>query len=402
MRKLLMLSGALLLLAGCKSNFTLLKSIPQGKNATPLTDLTISSKEVNRDSELIFTLDTIFNSSFPCPQDLLLLNLKNYPTVSLVCNDDSSYITKWNLYAAKKIFSQEKFDRKQERKLFIEKNFGKASSAMEEYFRILERQIFSAGATSAIGTPSYPTAMEICRDGFLDELEMCLNQAMTLADTPKSQEAIKKELQIFAEYRQNLLNDVDKNIKRAYANSSQKSEFSSLYGDKADLKTTLELKADEKYLILTLIADEPADKSKKISQVRPRDYASMWAEDGFEIFLVPNQEKTNEGWQFIVNSRGSLWDARHERVGSCNVSWNAENAKVDFNELENAWQITLSIPWSDLGFDKLPEKPFLANVYRNRAVQGIARKSYAWSPIYTGAYYQVQKFGFFIWNKEKK
>ncbi len=397
-----MLSGALLLLAGCRSNSNIVKTLPQGKNAIPLTDLTIENRQFDKKSELIFTLDSVFKSVLPCPQDLLLLNLKNYPNVLLVCNNDSSYVAKWNLYAAQKIFSQENFDRKKERKLFIEKTFGKASSAMEQYFRILERQIFSAGATSAIGTPSYPTAMEICRDGFLDELEKCLNQAMIIADTLQAQKAVQNELLIFAEYRQNLLNDVDKNIKRAYANNSQKSEFSSLYGDKSDLKTTLELKSNEQYLILTLVADEPADKSKKISQVRPRDYASMWAEDGFEIFLVPNPEKANDGWQFIVNSRGSLWDARHEKVGSCDVSWNAENAKVDFAELEGAWQITLSIPWSDLGFDKIPQKPFLANVYRNHAVKGLPRKSYAWSPIYTGAYYQVQKFGFFIWDKVEK
>jgi hypothetical protein len=410
MKKVLLLIALTSLLTACKFNdVTLCKGSLDNSQAIPMSELIIPLKSIEYSSvvgkELVFSMDGGFAAQVPFPQELLMFRLKRMATnnkITLIASEQTSYINDWNFYAAEKIFSGKAFDRRKERENYLKNNFGEASEAMAEYFRISERQIFCVGATCGTGTPSYPTVAEISKDDFLSDLETALQEALKVASSEKCRKAVEKELKFFHNYRQKLLLELDKNIRRAYANSGEKYEFSALYGDKADIETCFELKADENYLILTLTANETAPAEKRISKVQKRDFANMWAEDGFEFFLIPNKDVPNEGWQFIVNSRGSLWDARHSKVGSCDMTWSAENARVDFVELNGAWQATLTIPWSDLGFKEMPKQEFLANIYRNRAVHGVARKSFAWSPIYLGAYYQPGKFGRFIWDEVKK
>ena len=410
MKKILLLIALTFLLSACKFNdVALCKSSLANSQAIPMSELIIPTKSIEYANmvgkNFVFSMEGGFASQVPFPQELLMFRLKRMATnnkITLIASEQTSYINDWNLFAAEKIFSGKKFDRRKERENYLKQNFGEASKEMAEYFRISERQIFRVGATCGIGTPSYPTVSEICQDGFLNDLEAALQEALKVASSEKCRKAVEKELKFFRNYREKLLLEVDKNIRRAYANDAKKHEFTTLYGDKANIKTLLELKADENYLILTLTASENAPGEKRISQVRERDFANMWAEDGFEVFLIPDKNVPNKGWQFIINSRGSLWDARHSKVGSCDVSWSADNARVDFAELDGAWQVTLTVPWSDLGFQGMPKQEFLANVYRNRAVHGIARATFAWSPIYAGAYYQPKKFGRFIWNEGEK
>jgi len=410
MKKFLMLLGAIILFCSCtvkNSSETELNSVDS--NTIPLVNLSIYGnfeKYLNsEDEKIIFTLDKGFSNEMSVPIDLLieLVYSKNQSgKFSIIGSKNKSVVNEWNLYALEKISTGKKFDRKRERTEFLEEKFGSSSVFMEEYFRILERQIIACGALSGIGTPSTPGAEEICQNNFLKELNSILKKALLANDDPKVKSLIQNEQKILKKYQKLLTQTIRKNIRRAYANSGKKTTFSTLYGDQADLKTTLELMADKENLTIILIADEPADPAKKISKVQQRDYANMWAEDCFEIFLVPDKKSPQNGWQFIVNSRGSLWDARHSQQGQCDVKWSADNAKVEFAELGGAWQIKLIIPWKDLGFETMPKQEFLANIYRNRAVNGEARSSYAWSPIYAGAYYQVPKFGRFVFGGKKK
>lgn len=410
MKKILMLLSATLVFCGCavkNSSETELKTVDS--NAIPLVNLSIYGNFENylnsEEEKITFTMDKGFANEMIVPMDLLieLIYSKNQlGKISIVGNKNESVVNEWNLYALSKISTGKKFDRKSERTKFLKEKFGSSAICMEEYFRLLERQIIACGALSGIGTPSTPGAEEICQNNFLKELNSILKKALRVTADKKVKSLIQREQKILKKYQKLLTQTIRKNIRRAYANSGKKTEFSTLYGDKADLKTTLELMSDKENLTIILTADEPADPAKKISKVQARDYANMWAEDCFEIFLVPDKKEPQNGWQFIVNSRGSLWDARHSQQGQCDVKWSADNAKVDFAELGGAWQIKLIIPWKDLGFETMPKQEFLANIYRNRAVNGEARNSYAWSPIYAGAYYQVPKFGRFIFGGKKK
>ncbi len=349
----------------------------------------------------VFALDKNIAGGLPSPLDNLLVSLaKQFPAdkIKITYSSAAGIVDRWNLYAAEKIFSGEKFDCAAARKEFIRQRYGSAAEEINQYFRLLERRITAAGALSGIGRPSVPKLCDIYDRDFLDELTAVLKRAAAAENNPE----IVREIGFVAAKQRVILAGIEADVKKLYANSGECSSFTTLYGDPADVETTLELGADDYALRLILTAYEAAAPEKRISQVRPRDFADMWAEDGFEIFLVPDPATPNKGWQFIVNSRGSLWDARHTRVGACDPSWSAVNAQVQFSELKNSWQIVLTVPWKDLGFSGRPPAPFLANVYRNRAVRGESRSSYAWSPIYPGAYYQPEKFGKFFWQGEKK
>ena len=409
MNKYLLLIIAGMFFAGCRQTVEIKQISENDSKAIPLLDLAVYQKNAEYTAaagqDFAFVLNAGFDGGMAAPADILLDTLKKISAVNhvtLIIGGNDGCINQWNLFAVEEYFNSICFDRKQARKDFLREKFGNSAPAMEEYFRVVERQYFSLAGVSGFGTPSYPTASEVCRNGFLKDIEKCLEKALQSADTEEAKNAILKEMQIMKERSRILRDTVKKNIRRVCVNENIESEFLTVYGDKADVKTTLKLEADDKYLKLTLTAEEPIVSRNRISQVRPRDFANMWAEDGFEIFLIPDEKKTSRGWQFIVNSRGCLWDAAHYRRGACDPKWNAENAKVDFSEKQGQWQVILTVPWSDLGFNGMPEKRFLANIYRNRAAHGAARSTYAWSPIYNGAYYQAEKFGYFIWNKEEK
>ncbi len=408
-RRIYLVVSVSLSLCTCRSYAGLDEYYPERMEKIPLAVLSIPGYMEKYIAEpqkkLFFTAEKGFAGEMPAPQDLLievLLNHFDSEKIALECSGKGSAVNSWNRYAAEQQFSGKNFDRKAERKVFLEKKFGSAASAMSEYFRLLERRMLSAGALSGIGRPSYPDAGVICEGKWLDLLEEKLASATKAADSQSVRDAVETERLVFEKYRGKLLRQIDKDLRRVIANSGKSSAFSSLYGDKADIAATLELKADERHLILILTASEPVESEKWVSKPHSRDYADLWMEDGFEVFLIPVASQSEKGWQFIVNSRGVMWDARHSRAGACDPSWNASNARVKFTQLTSAWQVVLTVPWQDLGFSGIPEKPFLANVYRNRVVNGISRKTYAWSPVRPGAYYQPEKFGWFIWHGEEK
>ena len=400
--KICLTSLALLGACACRSHLELqeVSSCNERKNH-PVSTLSIPGTAEKYaalpPAERIFSLEQSLAGGMPAPMDILLVQLaKQFPEqkIILTCSSSGSIVDTWNRYAAEKIFSGKHFDAAGERAGFLTAEFGPAAVEMAEYFRLLERRITAAGALSGIGRPSVPQLCDIYDRDFLDSLEKILSVAAAKHDN----ELIRQEQFFFAQKKVEIIAQLTANIKKVYANSGKSSEFSSLYGDPADIKTTLQVDADDKQLMLTMTAAEPAAPELKISKPRPRDFADMWAEDGFEVFLIPDPAAPQNGWQFIINSRGSLWDARHTRVGACDMSWSAPNARVKFAELDKGWQVTLIIPWQDLGFPRMPAAPFLANIYRNRAIRGIGRTSYAWSPIYAGAYYQPAKFGKIIWQ----
>ena len=409
MKNFFLLSAIVLLFCGCNHAIPVTDTPPEGSVVVPLIELSIPGKLesfLNSPAEkIIFSADTGFAGELPVPQDFFmsLLQHQDLPPVrfTVVAGGQSGIVSLWNNYAAKLIFSGKSFDRKAARRTFLQKHFGKAAPQMLEYFRILERHIIANGALAGIGYPSYPDARMICEDGFFDRLEAILNMAEKAADSDSARQLVAAEKALVAESRRKLQQNIADNWPTAVANSGKVSSFFTHYGDRADIQTTLQLECDENCFILTLTAGEP-ELTKRVSQNRPRDFVNMWAEDGFEIFIVPDPDDLDNCLQFIINSHGSLWDASCDVNGLRNTAWSAANAKVEFSELDRAWRVKLTIPWRDLGFSGIPAKPFPVNVYRNRIVRGMPHKIYAWSPVGSGAFYQPERFGLFVWKDGEK
>ena len=402
MKRFLLCAGALLVFGGCAGR-SAVKPIPLAELAMHgKLEQYLSAKPAEK---IIFSADSGFAGEMPAPMDLMMELIHTQPDsknkFSVIASGKCGIVSKWNRYAAEKIFAGKKFDRQEERKLFLQKNFGKAAPAMLEYFRLLERRTISSAALSGIGYPSYPTALMIYEFGFPDELARALDDAAAKADTVSARNAVTAERKLFDRNRQEMLEKIAEKWQKAVANSGKSSCFTTRFGDEADVKTTLRLDADEKNMLLTLTAEEPAPDRRR-SQKRPRDFADMWAEDGFEIFIVPDPDDLDNSLQFIINSHGSLWDASCDVNGLRNTAWSAANAKVEFSELDRAWRVKLTIPWRDLGFSGIPAKPFPVNVYRNRIVRGMPHKIYAWSPVGSGAFYQPERFGLLVWKDGEK
>lgn len=400
-RMRLLIAAALFGLCGCHNGNFYVKEAGSG---IPLSECNLvgGMEKCLAADDVIVALDGGYAPELPAPLDLVIPELRSRlgdRRLTVIRPPQDGIVTEWNLYALNSVFSGKTLP---SRKGFLKERFGAAAPAMGEYFRLLERRIVAAGALCGVGRGKRPVAYDLYSGDFLPALAALLADAERLADTAASAETVRKEQRFFASRRRLAEERLEREIRRLRAGEGDEQSFTALYGDPADIGTTVRLTADAEKLTILLCAFEPLPLDRRISQIRERDYPNLWAEDGFEIFLVPDPERPAHGWQFIINSRGALWDAEHTRVGACDAAWNAPHAVVKVTELPDRWQAVLTIPWRDLGLTGKPERPFLANIYRNRAVRGARRRSYAWSPIYGGAYYQPSRFGLFIWREAKK
>lgn len=394
-------AAALLGLCGCQNGPFEVKDAGHG---IPLSEFNLAGtlEKCSASGEVAVMLEGGYAPELPAPLDLVMPELKaelGERKLTVIRPTEGGIVTEWNLYALNRMFSGGRLPSRED---FLKSCFGAAAPAMSEYFRLLERRIVAAGALCGIGRGWRPVAADLYSGGFLPALEAALAEAERSADSPAAAEAVREERRFFSSRRKAAEERLEREIRRLRADSGDEQFFTALYGDPADVETSVRLSADAEKLTLTLRAAEPLPPDRRISQPRERDYSELWAEDGFEIFLIPDAGRPAHGYQFILNSRGALWDAEHTRVGACDATWSAPHAAVDFTEQPGRWQAVLTVPWRDLGLSGMPDRPFLANIYRNRAVRGVPRRSYAWSPIYAGAYYQPAKFGQFIWGEVKK
>ena len=372
-------------------------------NGVPLSEFNrvgVLEKFVAGD-DLTVMLEGGYAPELPAPLDLVISELHTKMGGSqliAIRPKAGGIVNEWNLYALDQLFSGRSLPA---RDVFLKNRFGAAAPAMSEYFRLLERRMVAAGALCGAGRGERPCAYDLYSGNFLSALADILARAEQTADTPEARVAVRREQEFFASRRKAAEARLERE-RRRLTTGDPPQRFTDLYGNPADIETTIRLAADGEKLTIFLHAAETLPADRRISQTRSRDYADLWAEDGFEIFLVPDANRPAHGWQFIVNSRGVLWDAEHTRVGACDPSWSAPHAAVRFTEGPGFWQAELTVPWRDLGYPKQPDRPFSANVYRNRAVRGIPRRSYAWSPIYSGAYYQPERFGRFFWREDDK
>jgi hypothetical protein len=78
--------------------------------------------------------------------------------------------------------------------------------------------------------------------------------------------------------------------------------------------------------------------------VRTNDHALTWQDDCVEIFLDPTGKNLGRFFQFVINSGGSVQDARDGKF-----DWNAEGLKTAVRLGQDHWSVEVFIPFKTLG-----------------------------------------------------
>jgi len=137
-------------------------------------------------------------------------------------------------------------------------------------------------------------------------------------------------------------------------------------------QTTVRAAWDDEALYLHAILLEP-DPESITAKVTERD-GETWMEDAIEVFLQPDLARS-DCLHFIVNARGVPYDERNEDPG-----YDAQ-ARVQAQIGEQAWQIEMAIPWSDLsGAPPQPAEEWGLNVGREHR-PAEPREWSTWAPL---------------------
>ena len=385
--------GALFFLSACRTT-------PQEPTINILRLATIEKLPANL---IPISVAHYIEGALPFPADRLMLFVrKNLPAGTvpkLYFSDDDSIITEYNRYAAEKIFSGAEFDPLQERQNFLTQKAGNASKVLMKYFRIVERRTLSS-CSYAMLENRQANALDFYHTDSLLEPEKILKAGLERkVYSQKEVDVVRKELKFYQKCKKNISKILQKEVPTVVAGDSKWHYLNFRSGKPADLSAVFRVDASpENDLIVRIVAEEPEMSKREITGTG-RDYPNAWGDDCFEVFLIPNPEKPGEAVQFIITSGGVLFDTKYEKISPVHdLSWNM-NGNCSVERKEKSWEITLTIPWKDLGYDKKPSTPFLMNVYRSRVINGKRPASYTWCPIKSGGNFQPKKFGYLTWEE---
>ena len=366
---------------------------------------------VPENKNLNYNAGSWHKAAFPVTLDRLMLAVRNEAVKRGVGYSfdvpDSGFIAdRFNQAAAEAITSGGKYDPTAFRKEFLNSVCGeKAAPFMAEYLSILERRhvfTFASCDTFAPPLPEYIRLTDVYDKAMIDAMAHAVSQAREAAkDTPFA-DTVNREYDRFNTQRKILEDELQALLPVFHAEKDplEWHTFYGLNGGPAKIETTVagHISDDRKALVLRMVAYENKMDKRKITG-RTRDYSNAWRDDRFEIFIVP-EENPDAGIQFVITSGGVLWDARCRGIGLIDTVWNS-NAVYNQIDRKDAWQAELIIPLADFGYDQVPDKPFLINIYRFRNVRGEPETRCAWSPIRRGANYQTERFGKIIWGNNK-
>ena len=121
---------------------------------------------------------------------------------------------------------------------------------------------------------------------------------------------------------------------------------------------------------------------------KERDFGEIYLDDCVEFYVMKDRNKM-DGFQFIVNAAGVLWDATITENSSRNSAWNsaAVSAATVFGDKVF---IEISIPLADIGV-KAGDVVY-ANFYRSRVVDE-GQEFACWSPVFKHSHLSPDYFG---------
>ena len=297
--------------------------------------------------------------------------------------------TLWNLRAVVGLFSGKMQDLRLARGQFLQEIAGGCAEDIREYFRIGERVFLTATALAGIGDRRQePLPQVVFSQEKLAKLAAMLEQASS-----HDNGCVRIEATAFAQTCKRLSQAREATL-RVISPETGKQFLTGVNGGWVSVQSTVEISVDEKRLWVRLEGEEPEMSTRK-RNCKLRDEPT-WKDDCFEIYLLADgTEFPVEGWQFVVNCNGAIWDARLLKVRQ-ERGWNAPGAHAEVVENANGWTVLFSVPWSDLGVDAPPQGRWRANFYRTRHAGG-SSEAMAWSLPEDGQYYSPKDFGWIEW-----
>ncbi len=151
--------------------------------------------------------------------------------------------------------------------------------------------------------------------------------------------------------------------------------------------TSFAMAHDGENLYIAVRADEP-EIAKTKALVSKRD-GPVWKDDSIEIFIDSKGEGIYH-YQFVINSKGSLYDTKATRGGMFNKSdWNSD-IKVATSVGEDAWFLEVSIPFYCLSFSPENLSTWRFNIGRSRFVTS-KRELFTYAPL-QGTFHDSKNF----------
>lgn len=142
-------------------------------------------------------------------------------------------------------------------------------------------------------------------------------------------------------------------------------------GTRPGVGTRAKLSHDGTSVYLAVECDEPDPGAMKITSRNERDSASIWTDDCIQVFVDP----TGAGrsfYQFMVNYKGTMYDARAEDDNTGrgafaqSVAWDS-HARVATRVLDDRWLLEMAIPIGPMMTDECGDE-WLLNIGRSRYV----------------------------------
>jgi len=135
----------------------------------------------------------------------------------------------------------------------------------------------------------------------------------------------------------------------------------------APVQTKFKVAFDGDHLYLGAVALEPQVAALK-AKATERD-GRVASDDCLEFMVDPTGERT-EYYHFIVNSRGTLYDAQMRQGGNVrSVEWNS-TAQVAVQVGQDEWTVELRMPFIELGLTGASKGLWAVNVTRERYAGG--------------------------------
>jgi len=298
---------------------------------------------------------------------------------------------------------------------YYEKFYGPARDSMKAFWTTAEEIWLTRGAEKS--------PVKVYRQEELNRLSSCLEQAM--AQTPEHSvyrqrvELIQSE---FIPARRKLMNPLVLNpphlqipgpaasmqinglIDEQEWQNSTPVTFVDKNGETASYETKLYASWDEENLYLALLNYEPeiGNLVARASQRDDNDSPGIWGDDAVEIFICPDPNHREICYQYVVNTKGMVWDGAYGLSGTsgADIHWNS-SCEAQTKIESDRWVVEIRIPLKEMGIvSPVGGKTLAANVYRDRycgkpAVHGCL------SPTLAYGHFTTDRFGTITFTKKQ-
>jgi hypothetical protein len=281
-----------------------------------------------------------------------------------------------NLYFSMKFLWGMDFDIDKELKLYYKLFYGPAAKSMEQFFELAMKR-WENMPSGKNGHPLKPNEADslygvVYTKDITDKLMSYLKSA--IEEAPEGSIYRKRVRWIKEDYFDNFYETANAFYKESKTNwiftSSEQSDVlvpevdgilsdsvwknSEIFSMKLSdgpvaprYKTNFMMKVINNILYIGIHAEDPDCKFLKLN-CTSRD-SMVFLDDSIEMFICPKVNQYDNFYQIVANVKGAIFD-RKVIDGKGDNSWNG-NIKVKSTIVDNAWNMELSLPLSDIGIN---------------------------------------------------